>query len=96
MICELHNVNATIVIRDSDDDVLSTIRQRLDFVALDVDRGVTFMGIANMYVDSFDDDWVILKRNACVNGVDCVIEARLEAPLIAVTFDVLDFHMTHR
>lgn len=96
MICRLHNVNATMAISDSDGDELATIVQRFEELTLDVDRGVTLMGVSNMYVDSFDDDWVVLKRQACVNGVDCVIEAKIEAPLIAVAFDILDFHMTHR
>lgn len=95
MICELHDVGITITVRDLEDNVLSTIRQRADFVAMDVDRGVSFMGVENMHVDAFDDDSVVLSRKACVNGVDCVVEAKLEAPLIAVTFDILDFHMTH-
>lgn len=95
MICKLHNVNATVAVIDSGDETLSTMSHRFEELTLDVDRGASFMGIASMYVDSFDDDWVILKRNACVNGVDCVIEARLEAPLIAVAFDIVDFHMTH-
>lgn len=96
MICQLHDVNVTFTVRDSEDDVLSTIVQRLGFVELDVDRGVSLMGVTGMRVDSFDDDWVVLKRGFSVNGAIVTVEARLEAPLIAVTFDILDFHMTHR
>lgn len=95
MICKLFDVNVTFVVRDSGDDVLSNISQHLDFLELVVDRGVSLMGVTGMCVDSFDDDWVVLKRECCVNGVVCVVEARIEAPLIAVTFDILDFHMTH-
>lgn len=95
MICKLFDVNVTFVVHDSEDDVLSNTNQHMDLIELVVDRGVTLMGVSGMCVETYDTDCVVLRKRADVNGTDVTVDVRLEAPLIAVTFDILDFHMTH-
>ena len=98
MICNVYEAKVEISFMDSGGRLIAGFDQR-EYACFEVEldeRGYCCFGITGMHVDSFDVDCVRLRATKCVNGDDVIVNVRIDAAMVGVPFDILDWFATHR